>query len=99
MAEEWQLSAHDTAKRIMLRQCMQDAARMVRENNSSQIYIHNWEGIGQSMALLTPIVISARMFVQIWNITLMIEEAFEEYKEFEATIKEGENQNKIIKCY
>jgi hypothetical protein len=65
MAEEWQLSAHDTAKRIMLRQCMQDAARMVRENNSSQIYIHNWEGIGQSMALLTPIVISARMFVQI----------------------------------
>jgi hypothetical protein len=29
----------------------------------------------------------------------MIEEAFEEYKEFEATIKEGENQNKIIKCY
>jgi hypothetical protein len=32
MVEEWRLSAHDTAKRIMIRQCMRDAARMVGEN-------------------------------------------------------------------
>ena len=37
--------------------------------------------------------------VQISTIKLMIEEAFAECKEFEATIKEGENKNEIIKCY
>jgi len=59
MVEEWQLSAHDTAKRIMLRQCTREAARMLAENKSSRIYIHGREGIGKS-AVLTTIVASAR---------------------------------------
>ena len=52
MAEEWQLSAHDTAKRILLQQCTREAAGMVGENKSSRIYIYGQEGIGQSLQLL-----------------------------------------------
>ena len=53
MVEEWQLSAHDTAKCIMLQQSTQEApARMVGENKSSLIYIYGQEGIGQSLQLL-----------------------------------------------
>ena len=59
MVEEWRLSAHDTAKSIMLRQCTREAARMLAENKSSRIYIHGREGIGKS-AVLTTIVASAR---------------------------------------
>jgi small subunit ribosomal protein S29 len=59
MVEEWQLSAHDTAKRIMLRQCTRTVARTLAENKSSRIYIHGSEGTGKS-AVLATIVASAR---------------------------------------
>lgn len=59
MVEEWQLSAHDTAKRIMLRQCTRTVARTLAENKSSRIYIHGREGTGKS-AVLATIVASAR---------------------------------------
>ena len=55
MVEEWQISAHPTAKRIMLRQCTRDVARMLTENKSSRVYLHGREGTGKTAVLATAV--------------------------------------------
>ena len=63
MVEEWAATSYlltkRTAKHILLRQCMREAACMVGENKYSWIYIQGQEGIGQLVAPTT-IVVSAR---------------------------------------
>ena len=42
MVEEWRVSAHDTAKRILLQQCTREAAGMVGENKSTYRYVDHY---------------------------------------------------------
>eukprot|EP00531_Pseudo-nitzschia_arenysensis_P014833 CAMPEP_0116137488 /NCGR_PEP_ID=MMETSP0329-20121206/12273_1 /TAXON_ID=697910 /ORGANISM="Pseudo-nitzschia arenysensis, Strain B593" /LENGTH=642 /DNA_ID=CAMNT_0003632403 /DNA_START=284 /DNA_END=2212 /DNA_ORIENTATION=+ len=59
MVEEWELSAHSAAKRIMLRESTQKVASLLTEDSGSKIYVHGIQGVGKS-ALLASIVASAR---------------------------------------
>lgn len=59
MVEEWELSAHSTTKRIMLRESTQTVAGLLQENPDSKIYVHGKQGVGKS-AVLASIVASAR---------------------------------------
>ena len=59
MVEEWELSAHEKTKRIMLRESTQTVAGLLNESSSSKIYVHGKQGVGKS-ALLASIVASAR---------------------------------------
>lgn len=59
MVEEWELSAHATSKRIMLRESTQTVAGLLQEAPDSKIYVHGKQGVGKS-ALLASIVASAR---------------------------------------
>ena len=47
MVEEWELSAHKTSKRILLRQCTRSIAKVLTENDSARIYVHGRKGIGK----------------------------------------------------
>jgi len=59
MVEEWELSAHDETKRIMLRESTQKIARIIDNNVSSRILLNGDTGCGKS-ATLCSIVASAR---------------------------------------
>ena len=63
MVGEWELAAHKTTKRIMLRRCTREIARILVEgektNTASRIYLHGKEGIGKTAAMLA-VVASAR---------------------------------------
>lgn len=64
MVEEWELSAHSTTKRIMLRECTQKAAKILcnsdnNEDSSAKIFVHGKHGVGKS-TLLASIVATAR---------------------------------------
>jgi len=75
MVEEWELSAHSTTKRIMLRECTQEIAGILSADEPSEspssstqaaaaaaapkIYVHGRKGVGKS-AVLASIVASAR---------------------------------------
>jgi len=66
MVEEWELSAHSTTKRIMLRDCTKQIAKTLLGDPSAEeatppprIYVHGTEGVGKS-AVLASIVASAR---------------------------------------
>ena len=47
MVEEWEMSAHNTSKRILLRQCTRSIARTLENNDSSRIYVHGRKGVGK----------------------------------------------------
>ena len=59
MVEEWEISAHDEARRIMLRQSTRQIARVLCQNTSSRVYVHGDRGVGKTAALLS-IVAAAR---------------------------------------
>lgn len=70
MVEEWELSAHSTTKRIMLRECTQKVAGIIAnadvvetteavEAEAPKIYVHGRQGVGKS-AVLASIVASSR---------------------------------------
>lgn len=47
MVEEWELSAHSTSKRIMLRQSTRQIARALEESPSSRVYVTGRRGVGK----------------------------------------------------
>ena len=47
MVEEWEMSAHNTSKRILLRQCTRAIAQTLENNDSSRIYVHGRKGVGK----------------------------------------------------
>lgn len=47
MVEEWELSAHKTSKRIMMRQCMRKISQTLEENESSRIFVSGRKGVGK----------------------------------------------------
>ena len=67
MVEEWELSAHSTTKRIMLRECTQKVAGILANADNAdetsavapKIYVHGRKGVGKS-AVLASIVASSR---------------------------------------
>jgi hypothetical protein len=59
MVEEWELAAHKQTKRVMLRQCTRQMARILSDNDSSRIVVTGQQGVGKTAAL-TAIVASAR---------------------------------------
>ncbi len=59
MVEEWELSAHSSTKRIMLRESTQNVASLLTENSGAKVYVHGTQGVGKS-ALLASIVASSR---------------------------------------
>jgi len=59
MVEEWELSAHSSTKRIMLRESTQTVASLLTENSGAKVYVHGTQGVGKS-ALLASIVASSR---------------------------------------
>lgn len=63
MVEEWELSAHSTTKRIMLRECTQKVAGILAANEAAaaapKIYVHGRQGVGKT-AVLASIVASSR---------------------------------------
>jgi len=64
MVEEWELSAHPTTKRILLRECTSRIAGLLATNDKTaepapRIYVHGKRGTGKS-AVLASIVASAR---------------------------------------
>ena len=59
MVEEWSLSAHKTSRRILLRQCTQQVAKALLENNEPRILLSGSRGVGKSAALAA-VVASAR---------------------------------------
>jgi len=59
MVEEWELSAHSTTKRIMLRESTQVIARALLNEKAPKVYVHGQRGVGKSTALAS-IVASAR---------------------------------------
>lgn len=66
MVEEWELAAHRTSKRILLRQSTREAARLMAEasdgssrSRSKRILIHGRQGVGKTAALAA-LVASAR---------------------------------------
>ena len=52
MIEEWDLSAHKTTKRIMIRQSTRSIARFLLENETSRILVHGRKGVGKVSASL-----------------------------------------------
>ena len=59
MVEEWELSAHDSTRRIMLRESTRKIARVLEESPSSRVFVSGRKGVGKSAALAS-IVASAR---------------------------------------
>jgi hypothetical protein len=59
MVEEWELSAHDEARRIMLRQSTRQIARILDQNESFRVFVDGHRGVGKSAALLS-VVAAAR---------------------------------------
>jgi hypothetical protein len=64
MVEEWELSAHNTTKRIMIRDTTKQIAHTLNsdeegEGSSKRIYVHGKKGVGKS-ATLASIVASSR---------------------------------------
>lgn len=62
MVEEWELSAHKTSKRIMLRQCTRQIASAVAiadESSPARIFVHGRQGVGKTAAI-SAVVASAR---------------------------------------
>ena len=60
MVEEWELSAHKTTKRIMLRQSTRQIAQaIVKSESATRILVHGTRGVGKTAALAS-IVASAR---------------------------------------
>ena len=61
MVEEWELSAHASTKRIMLRKSTQNVASVLTDDSvvGPKIYVHGKQGVGKS-AVLASIVASAR---------------------------------------
>jgi len=59
MLEEWELSANDKTRRIMIRQCTRDIARVLNEGNGSRVFVTGRKGAGKTAALAS-IVASAR---------------------------------------
>lgn len=47
MVEEWEMSAHKTTKRILLRHCTRSIARALEENDASRVYVHGRKGVGK----------------------------------------------------
>ena len=64
MLEEWELAAHETAKRVMLRQSTRQIAKTLHENTVSRVFVSGAQGTGKTAALMT-IVASARKSGQI----------------------------------
>ncbi|KAI2507499.1 Mitochondrial ribosomal death-associated protein 3 [Fragilaria crotonensis] len=59
MVEEWEIAAHDQAKRIMLRQSTRQVAKILCQNATSRVYVNGDKGVGKTAALLS-IVAAAR---------------------------------------
>lgn len=61
MVEEWELSAHSTSKRIMLRQSTRHIARamVADETKPPRIFVHGRQGVGKTAAIAA-VVASAR---------------------------------------
>lgn len=59
MVEEWEISAHDEARRIMLRQSTREVARILCQNTSPRVYVNGAKGVGKTAALIS-IVAAAR---------------------------------------
>lgn len=59
MAEEWELAALKTSRRIMLRDCTRTIAQAVLSDQPSRVVVHGRTGMGKSAAL-SAIVASAR---------------------------------------
>lgn len=59
MLEEWELSANVKTRRIMIRQCTRDIARVLNEGNGSRVFVTGRKGAGKTAALAS-IVASAR---------------------------------------
>lgn len=47
MVEEWELSAHDTTRRIMLRESTRKIARALEESPSSRVFVTGHRGVGK----------------------------------------------------
>lgn len=47
MVEEWELSAHSTSKRILLRQSTRKVARILEESINSRVYVTGRKGVGK----------------------------------------------------
>mmetsp|Transcript_29788 Transcript_29788/g.43354 ORF Transcript_29788/g.43354 Transcript_29788/m.43354 type:complete len:730 (+) Transcript_29788:27-2216(+) len=63
MSEEWELTADDERRRIMMRSCMSDIASVVeqgcKEEGGKRVFVHGKRGVGKTAALAA-IVASAR---------------------------------------
>ena len=63
MVEEWEMAAHRTTKRILLRQCTRRMAQVLCESEdnaeAARVYLHGRVGIGKTAAMLA-VVASAR---------------------------------------
>lgn len=59
MVEEWELAAHDETRRIMLRQCTRQIARIIEQNEAFRVYVDGKRGVGKT-ATLVSIVAAAR---------------------------------------
>lgn len=47
MVEEWELSAHSTTKRIMLRQSTREIARALQESECARVFVSGRRGVGK----------------------------------------------------
>lgn len=59
MLEEWELSANDKTRRIMIRQCTREIGRALNDSSSSRVFVTGIKGAGKT-AVLASIVASAR---------------------------------------
>jgi len=59
MLEEWELSANEKTRRIMIRQCTREIGLTLNETNGSRVFVTGRKGAGKT-AVLASIVASAR---------------------------------------
>jgi hypothetical protein len=59
MIEEWDLAAHKTSKRIMIRQCTRQIAQALEGPVAPRVFVHGQKGVGKT-ATLASVVASAR---------------------------------------
>lgn len=62
MVEEWQLAAHKSTKRIMIRSCTRKIAETLQKNDASRILVSGRRGVGKVRSSIVSISINLSCF-------------------------------------